>query len=129
VYSSTPSRTTGSSLRRNSEGSTVTAQAPAKPPASAAAIAGSREGQCVSTRRLNCRAANAVPQMEALLLVPNRVAGGLAGNTANRAGTRIRPPPPTIASTNPASTEASDTSSNSIARDCGIAAARHLWPA
>src|SRR5205085_2532782 len=98
------------------EGSTVTAQAPTKPPTSPAQAAGNSEGQCMSTRRLNCRAAKAVPQTEALLLVPNRVAGAVVGNTANSAGTRMRPPPPTIASTNPASNEASDTSNNSIAR-------------
>ena len=55
-----------------------------------------------------------VPHTEAPLLVPNRVAGWAVGKTANRAGTRIRPPPPTIESTKPASSEASEITINSM---------------
>jgi hypothetical protein len=112
---STASSTNGSSLRRKCGDITVTAQAPANEPAKPAAAAGSRADQLIRTRRLYCTAAMPVPQMDALLLIPNKVAGWVAGNTANSAGTSTRPPPPTIASTNPAPSEASDTSSNSIA--------------
>src|SRR3990167_5110819 len=55
-----------------------------------------------------------VPQIDAPLLTPNSVAGWVLGNTANSAGTRISPPPPTIESTKPANSEAIETSSNSI---------------
>ena len=82
--------------------------------ANPAAIAGTTVAARISMRRLKRAAAMAVPQTEALLLVPSSVAGAVPGSTAKRAGTRISPPPPTIASTNPASTEASDTRINSI---------------
>ena len=109
---------------RNKEGSTwVTAQAPTKEPSNPAPAAGSKERQGMTTLRLYCTVAKAVPQIEALLLVPNKVAGGAPGKVANRAGSKIRPPPPTIASTSPASSEASETISNSMR---GIVALR-LW--
>ena len=80
------------------------------------------------TWRLYCKVANPVPQMDAPLLVPNSVAGGADGNTANKAGTRINPPPPTIESTKPAKSEAAETSSNSMGgvgyRKTGVAGAR-----
>jgi len=43
-----------------------------------------------------------VPQTEAPLLVPKRVAGMVLGYAVNRVGTKMSPPPPTIESTNPA---------------------------
>jgi hypothetical protein len=52
--------------------------------------------------------------MEAPLLVPNKAAGAAAGNVANSAGTKIKPPPPTSESTKPASREAKVTSSKSM---------------
>lgn len=52
----------------------VTSQAPRKEPISVSAMAGSRAGQRSSTRRAYCVAENAVPQTEADLLVPKRVA-------------------------------------------------------
>jgi hypothetical protein len=42
------------------------------------------------------------------------VAGAAPGKVANKAGIRIKPPPPTIASIIPASKEASETISNSM---------------
>jgi hypothetical protein len=47
--------------------------------------------------------------MAALLLVATKVAGGAVGNVANSAGTKIRPPPPTIESTMPANKDARET--------------------
>ena len=100
---------------RNKLGSTcVTTQAPAKEPSKPAPAAGTKERQGMTTLRLYCTVAKAVPQMEALLLVPNKVAGAALGKVANRAGNKIRPPPPTIESTNPASKEAAETISNSM---------------
>ena len=93
---------------------TVTVQAPAIDPAKHTAAAGSRERQGMLTRRAYWTVATPVPQMEALLLTPNSVAGWVLGKTANRAGTRIRPPPPTIESTKPANSEASETISSSM---------------
>src|SRR2546423_9878190 len=40
--------------------------------------------------------------MPTSLLVPSAVAAGIAGNATSNVGSRIRPPPPTIASTPPA---------------------------
>jgi hypothetical protein len=57
-------------------------------------------------RRLYCQVANAVPHTDALLLVPNKVAGVVVGCAANNAGNKMRPPPPTIESTKPAKAEA-----------------------
>jgi hypothetical protein len=95
-------------LRRKPGSITVTTHAPAKAPAKPATVAGIRAAQRICTRRLYCTVAIAVPQTEALLLVPNSVAGWAEGKVANNAGTRIRPPPPTIESTSPASSEASE---------------------
>ena len=83
-------------------------------PTSAAPAAGSKDRQGMTTLRLYCTVAKAVPQIEALLLVPNKVAGAAPGKVANKAGSKIRPPPPTIESINPASSEASETISNSM---------------
>src|SRR2546427_2310505 len=63
-----------------------------------------RQGNC--TLRPYCQVDMAVPQTEALLLVPSSVAGGAVGKVANSAGSKMRPPPPTMASTKPASIEA-----------------------
>jgi hypothetical protein len=52
--------------------------------------------------------------MDAPLLVPNKVAGAADGNTANKLGIRMSPPPPTMESTNPAKSEAAEISSNSM---------------
>lgn len=114
VYTSTASNTKGSRRRRNSGEMTVTTQAPAKEPANPAAAAGHRACQRSWTRRLYCTVANAVPQTEALLLMPNSVAGWVVGKAANSAGTRTSPPPPTMESTKPARAEASETNSNSM---------------
>ena len=92
----------------------VTNQAPPSEPANPAPAAGSNVFQRMSTRLAYCAAAAAVPQTEAALLVPNKVAGAAAGKTVNSAGSRIKPPPPTIASTKPASSDASVTINNSI---------------
>lgn len=78
-----------------------------------ASAAGSMACQ-IWTRRLYCQVAMAVPQIEALLLVPSSVAGGALGKVANKAGSKIRPPPPTMASTKPANREASETSIHSM---------------
>ncbi len=59
--------------------------------------------------------------MEALLLQPSKVAGGAEGNVANRAGTRIRPPPPTMESTKPANSDASETMNISIKKSAACA--------
>jgi hypothetical protein len=55
--------------------STVTTHAPANEPAKPAPAAGSMVRHRISTRRLYCQVAMPVPQTEALLLTPNRVAG------------------------------------------------------
>src|SRR2546427_3664251 len=73
-----------------------------------------RQGNC--TLRPYCQVDMAVPQTEALLLVPSSVAGGAVGKVANSAGSKMRPPPPTMASTKPASIEASETMIHSIGR-------------
>ena len=101
----------GAESRRNS----VTPQAPSIDPTKPSTAAGHKAPQRICTRWLNWAAAAAVPQIEALLLVPSNVAGGAPGNTANSAGTRISPPPPTIESTKPASSEAPVTTSISMA--------------
>ncbi|MNV69410.1 hypothetical protein D3C71_1623170 [compost metagenome] len=101
-------------MRRKSEEMAVTAQAPANEPTKLTAMAGVMAAQGMLTRRLYCQADMVVPQTEALLLVPSSVAGGACGKAANIAGRRISPPPPTIASINPASSEASETKSHSI---------------
>jgi len=93
----------------------VTPQAPASAPQKPASAAGHSAPQRICTRWLNCAAEAAVPQIDALLLVPSNVAGGAPGKAANSAGTRISPPPPTIASTNPASSEAAVISHISMA--------------
>ena len=71
-----------------------------------AAAAGRSEAHRTSIRRLYCHVAKAVPQTDALLLVPNSVAGVVVGYAANKAGNKMRPPPPTIESTKPANAEA-----------------------
>ncbi|MNS52778.1 hypothetical protein D3C71_647050 [compost metagenome] len=105
---------TGSARRRKSPGKTVTVQAPSIEPPKPSSAAGHIAPQRICTRWLNWAAEAAVPQMDALLLVPSSVAGGAPGNTAKRAGTRINPPPPTIASIKPASSEAPVTTSISM---------------
>jgi hypothetical protein len=59
--------------------------------------------------------------MDALLLLPNKVAGGAEGNVANKAGTRIRPPPPTMESTKPANKDARETMNSSIKKSAACA--------
>src|SRR3990167_4080273 len=92
----------------------VTAQAPAKAPANPASDAGNTDCHRICTRRLYCHVAMDVPHTDALLFVPSKVAGGAPGKVANSAGSRIRPPPPTIASTKPANREARETSIHSM---------------
>ena len=92
----------------------VISHAPPSEPKNPAVAAGSKADQRKSTRRAYWLVATAVPQIDAPLLMPNSVAGGVVGKTVNKAGTRISPPPPTMASTKPASSEAKDTSSNSM---------------
>src|SRR5688572_30190302 len=87
----------------------VTVHAPRKLPTSAAPAAGSSDRQRSTTRRAYSTVAQAVPQIAAPLLVPNSVAGAAAGYTLNSAGTSTSPPPPTMASMNPASSDASAT--------------------
>jgi hypothetical protein len=65
--------------------------------------------------------AKAVPQTDALLLLPNKVAGGAEGKVANNAGIKIRPPPPTMESTKPANNEASETMNISIKKSAACA--------
>ena len=101
-------------MRRKSGEIWVTSQAPPIEPVNPMAAAGSMVFQRICTLWLNCQVATAVPQIDALLLVPNSVAGCAVGKMANSAGVRIRPPPPTIESTKPASSEASDTTIHSM---------------
>ena len=77
-------------------------------------VAGSKACQGIETLRLYCIVAIAVPQTEAPLFVPNKVAGGAVGNAAKSAGINMRPPPPTMESTKPASMEASVTKRSSM---------------
>ena len=75
VYSSKASIKMGKILR-NTPGSTwETVHAPIGEPINPAPAAGSKERQGMTTLRLYCTVAKAVPQIEALLLVPNKVAG------------------------------------------------------
>ena len=111
----------GSSLRRKSGLTRVTAQAPLNAPTPAATTPGMIIGQVMLMRRLYCQVDIAVPQTAALLLVPNRVAGAACGKAANIAGTRISPPPPTMASTKPARAEARETKIHSMmGADCAL---------
>ena len=109
VYTRTSNRTNGRTRRRKSGEITVTSQAPAKEASKPAKAAGQSAAQRISTRWLYCQVAKAVPQTEAPLLVPNKVAGWACGKVANSAGTRIKPPPPTIESTKPAKRLANET--------------------
>ena len=84
----------------------MTSQAPKNDAAMVTAAAGSNADQRIWMRRLYCHVAKAVPQTDALLLVPNKVAGVVVGYAANKAGSKINPPPPTIESTKPAKAEA-----------------------
>jgi hypothetical protein len=83
-------------------------------PIKPAMAAGIKAPHRMSTFWLNWYVAKAVPQMAALLLVPTKVAGGADGNVAKSAGTKMRPPPPTIESTMPANKDATETISNSM---------------
>lgn len=112
------SKIAGKLLRKKSGDTTVTSQAPINEPRNAKAIPGSTIRQRISTRLLYCQAANAEPHTEAPLFVPNSVAGIVVGYTANNAGTKIKPPPPTTASTKPAISEASVTINKSIVILC-----------
>ena len=67
----------------------------------------------------------AVPQIDALLLVPSSVAGGALGKVANKAGSNTSPPPPTTASMKPASSEASETRIHSIGPTQGCSQCNH----
>ena len=69
----------GSRRRRKVGSISVTTQAPMNEPTSAAPAAGSSTAQRICTRRLYCTVAMLVPQTEALLLVPNSVAGAVVG--------------------------------------------------
>ena len=114
-------------MRKNCGEISVTSQAPAIDPAKPVKAAGSRAAQRSSTRLAYCAVATAVPQIDAPLLTPNSVAGWVVGKAANRAGTSTRPPPPTMASTNPASKEAQVTKMSSMRGLCqaGAAASGH----
>src|SRR6188768_2753174 len=54
-----------------------------------------------------------MPSSPLNLLVPSSVAGATPGYTANKAGSWISPPPPTIASMSPAANAAASTSNRS----------------
>ena len=94
---------------------TVTVHAPKSDAAKPVNAAGAMACQRMSTRLANWRAEIMVPQTLALLLVPSKVAGGALGKAPNSAGTKMRPPPPTIASTKPANMDASVTNNHSMA--------------
>src|SRR5690606_30933241 len=76
--------------------------APANDRTNALTAAGSTRDQGIWTLRMNDRAAKVVPHTEESLFVPYSVAGGVSGSRFSRAGSWIRPPPPTAASTAPA---------------------------
>ena len=124
VLISTASSTSGSSRRRKLGSTCVTAQAPSRLPSIAQTKAGSSTDQRRRTRCPYCQADMPVPQTAALLLVPKSVAGEVSGKVVNRAGIRIRPPPPTMASTRPAAKEASVTISHSMMQGPGRVAGR-----
>src|SRR5450830_322096 len=83
-------------------GTNDTVAAPKKAMTKAAQAAGITRLQSITTLRTKDRAANAVPNAAATLLVPSSAAGGAVGSTLNNAGIWIRPPPPTAASIRPA---------------------------
>src|SRR5450830_2133773 len=68
----------------------------------ALATAGSTSSLGICTLPVKERAANAVPQAEAILLVPSKEVDAMFGIRLNRAGNCIKPPPPTAASIRPA---------------------------
>src|SRR5471032_2590595 len=68
----------------------------------AQATAGSTSSHGICTLPIKERAANAVPQAEASLLVPSKEVEAMFGIRLNRAGSCISPPPPTAASIRPA---------------------------
>ena len=70
-----------------------------------AAPASSRAARAGGSGRSSC----VVPANPASLPVPSSVVCGAVGNAANNAGSWIRPPPPAIASTNPAPNAATST--------------------
>ena len=84
----------------------MTSHAPVKEASIVQMAAGSKADQLTWMRRLYCQVANPVPHIDALLLVPSKVAGVVVGYAANKAGSKINPPPPTIESTKPAKAEA-----------------------
>jgi hypothetical protein len=51
-----------------------------------------------------------VPHTDALLFIASRLTGWALGKMANKAGVRMRPPPPTMESKKPAAIEAIETS-------------------
>lgn len=79
VYNSTAPKTNGSNCRKKSGEISVTHHAPKKEPAIAKQAAGNMTDQLMATRLLYCQVAKVVPQTEALLLVPNKVAGVAVG--------------------------------------------------
>src|SRR5471030_2921802 len=79
-----------------------TAAAPMKDMTKAQATAGSTSSHGICTLPMKERAANAVPQAEASLLVPSKEVDAMFGIRLNRAGSCIKPPPPTAASIRPA---------------------------
>ena len=66
-------------MRKKDGSITVTTQAPKNEPTKAAPAAGPITAQRICTRRAYCTVAMLVPQTEALLLVPNKVAGAAPG--------------------------------------------------
>ena len=79
-----------------------TQAAPAKELMNAKMAITSKSFQFNLTRLAKENAADAVPQIEASLLVPNIVAGEVFGSAPIRAGICMSPPPPTAASIVPA---------------------------
>lgn len=75
---------------------------PAKAATNASAVISNINSQFTDTRRAYCAVAILVPLNDGIFKVPITVAKGYCGNNTSAAGVCINPPPPAIASVNPA---------------------------
>jgi hypothetical protein len=88
--------------RIHSVGNKLVNRAPSHDPTNAVTEAGAAVRQGICTCCEYRQAAEAVPNTEENLLVPNKLAGVEVFRLLNNAGICINPPPPTTESTNPA---------------------------
>src|SRR5215218_7373196 len=88
-------------------GSSLASEAPIADPSADAMTSGNTVHESSGIRSAYVHELVAVPQNEEILFVPKIIAGGvLLGSPISRAGSWISPPPPTTASTQPATNAA-----------------------